>query len=207
MNWLCFVVSPTYCRKGKDAVLSEIRQIFDDDDLVDIRFVEAEEEWASEGDYCFLKCNRYEHYIASLKQSAAIVGVLPSYESPEYLSDDDVSSYYGHLDNGRTDRLFRGDIVIVTGGYLTGLIGIVKRLVGQNVYQVVFRFYIRCFEELLPIDRLLFLDNLFRHVKMPVTETEPEETGQFPVAELSNLELCAKTRVFSEVPWGPNRSG
>jgi len=207
MDWLCLIISPTYCRKGRDSVLAEMRRIFGGD-LEDIRFVEEGEEWASEGGYCFLKCQDYEDYVPQLRLSTAVVGVLPSYESPQYLTDEEIASFYGHvIEDGRTSRLFRGDIVVVTGGYLTGLVGIVNGITRPNVYRVVFRFHIRCFEERLSVDRLLFVDNLFRHMKKPVLGVEPGETGRFPVTRLSEdeLELCAKTRAnLSEIHWGPD---
>jgi len=204
MDWLCFIISPTYCRKGSDAVLEEMRRIFGKN-LLDVRFVDEGDEWASEGGYCFLKCLDYEGHVPSLRSSLAVVGVLHSYETPEYLTDEEIASFYGHIvDDKRADRLYRGDIVVVTAGYLSGLVGIINGIVRLNVYRVVFKFYIRSFEERLSEDRLLFVDNLFRHIKRPVSRTSPGETGRFPVTGLSesDLELCARTRAhLSEVHW------
>jgi len=206
VDWICLIVNPAYSREKECVLLNELSGVFGED-LLEMRVV-REGGKVADGDYCFVQCSNYESHIVEIRSSSCVLGVLPSYEEPQLLSQNEVDIFFGHIqEDNRPQRLFRGDIVKANAGYLSGLIGIVSCVVMRNLYRVVFKFHLRGFADLLPGERLDYIDNVFQHLKSPVLVDKSGETGRIPVQKMPSdvLESIAKSRaIISEVHWCPD---
>ena len=153
----------------KDALDGEMRRLFGVD-LVDAKVVFDDSMEASGEYYAFVKCSNYQLHVDALMSSYAVSRVIMSYEAPSYLSDAEVAEFIESVSAPkRRNALVSGDLVLVTEGYLKGLHGIVLEA-GPSDCNVAFRLCTKRFWERIPVTWLRFTDNVFQHLRIPVTE-------------------------------------
>lgn len=175
-KWLCVTVGVNYYRGDKRAAIGSIKKIFGKD-LKEIRVVCNETMWNSGEYYCFVLCSNYDRHIQDLK-SCVFLSVVPSYDNPNWLSLKEVNDFVCSVEKNSIPRsLFVGDIVVVKEGYLKNLYGLVLGKIGKNKYRVSFRFYLRRMIEILSINNLRLVENLFKRMKFPVTDVSLQEQG------------------------------
>ena len=168
-SWICLVVSSLYHNGDKKALAGELCRVFGDD-LEEVRIVCDEQMEASGEYYSFIKCSDYFTHMEDAAASHAIASVVSSYEDPSYLTDAEVDEFVESVQVAESARVFvLGDIVKVTEGLTSGLNGIVVEP-GEKECLVVFRIYTRRFVKKISVTSLEYLDNVFLHVKYPVTE-------------------------------------
>ena len=176
--WVCVLVSPSLYRKGEKALEIEMGRIFGDD-LREIRAVKDNDDVSEvEEYYSFVKCISYHDHIDSLVRSMVVRGVLDTYDNPTFLSESDVIQFVGDVEAETTPlTLTVGDIVEVKDGYLSGLTGIVSKVLGAGKFYVFFSFHIRNLYEEFHISSLTLIDNVFCHLKSPVSSTNLVQAG------------------------------
>lgn len=165
-SWICLLVNPMFYRKGREVLEAELRAVFGDD-LVEMKVVLDEPAPSCEF-YTFVRCSDYKSHVQALAQSSAVKGVLPSYENPAPLSDEEVAGFVESVETADEPPALRlGDVVRVADGYLENLTGIVLSGDG-DAYRVMFRFHTRRFTEVLNPSSLELDGNLFENLKFPV---------------------------------------
>jgi hypothetical protein len=168
-RWICLVVSSLFHNGDKKALAGELCRVFGDD-LEEVRIVCDEKMEASGEYYSFIKCSDYFTHMEEASSSHAISSVVLSYEEPSYLTDAEVDEFVDSVMDAESGRVFvLGDMVKVTEGLTSGLNGIVVEP-GEAECLVAFRIYTRRFVEKISVTSLEYLDNVFLHVKFPVTE-------------------------------------
>ena len=181
-RWLCVTVGVNYHRGDKQAAVESIKKIFGRD-LKEVRIVCNETMWNSGEYYCFVLCSNFDRHIQNLK-SCVFLSVMPSYDNPNWLSLKEVNDFVRSVEKDSIPRsLSVGDIVMVKEGYLKNLYGLILGRIGKNKYRVSFRFYLRRMTEILSISNLRLVENLFRHMKFPVTDVSLQEQG-IPLSSL-----------------------
>jgi hypothetical protein len=153
----------------KDALANELCRVFGDD-LVEVQIVCDEQMEASGEYYSFVKCSNYHSHQEEAIASHAIASVVLTYEEPSYLTDQEVDEFMASVLTAEASRVYvMGDIVRVTEGLTSGLNGIVV-VPGPEECVVGFKLYTRRFTETIPVTFLEYVDNVFLHLKFPVTE-------------------------------------
>jgi transcription antitermination factor NusG len=155
-GWVCFLVNQNFLRRGIAAVREDTERVFGDD-FLGFELVDTDQEEV----YAFAKCADYLSHLSSIRGSPAIKGVLPSFDSPFYLSDKEVRDFVNSSKPAPPSHLKRGDIVAVKAGYLKNLTGIVVKGLSRGEYMVVFRLFMKRFWEELPASHLERTGNLF----------------------------------------------
>jgi hypothetical protein len=174
-QWVCLTISSSFHHGDKDAVVSEIQGVFGDD-LFEARIV-CDDVMEQTGEYFTLvKCSNYFDHMDSLKGSAAVLSVVPSYGEPAFLSKAEVDGFSQSVDEEPPPSdLIYGDIVRVTSDvrpshlqFLAGLHGIVVKFGGRtNWVFVFFRFETRCFEYAISSTSLDFIGNVLETMAVP----------------------------------------
>jgi hypothetical protein len=168
-NWICLVVSSLFHNGDKKALAGELCRVFGED-LEEVRIVCDESMDASGEYYSFIKCSNYYAHMDDAVASHAIANVVLSYEEPSYLTDREVDEFMDSVLVAESSRIFVvGDMVKVTEGLTSGLNGIIVEP-GYEECTVAFSIYTRKFTEKIPVTSLEYVDNVFLHVKFPVTE-------------------------------------
>lgn len=176
-DWICLLVNPKYYRRGKEVIELELFKVFGDD-LVELRVIIDDESTDAEEYYAFIRCRNYQEHLSKLMNCRVIKGVLSSYDSPTYLSHEDVKGFISSINEEEIPEcLSVGDVVKVNEGYLSGLTGLVVKDKGSMIYEVKFKFHTREFEEEIPITHLTLVDSVFDHLKIPVPTAELQEHG------------------------------
>jgi len=184
--WICLVVSSLFQGGNKKALAAELCRVFGDD-LDELRVVCDDQMEASGEYYSFIKCSNYHEHLDDVIASHAVASVVLSYEQPSYLSDAEVDEFVASVNVTKAARVFcMGDMVKVTEGVMSGLNGIVVDP-AADVCHVAFRIYTRRFTEEISVTSLEYVDNVFLHMKFPVTEDRLTEkrlpvTGIHPKA-------------------------
>lgn len=147
--------------------------------------------------YIFVQAANYASHVNALKASHVVSGVLPSYDAPVPISPSELASFEESAEQDRLVRLYEGDIVSVTSGYLCGLKGLV---VGESwgragFYDVFFRFCTRSFTEAVSLGALEYEGSLFDIVRSPVTKLPEDGVIRRPV-RLSDV--CIRDVLDSE---------
>lgn len=173
-QWICLTISSSFHRGDKDAVASEVQRIFGED-LREARIV-CDEAMEQTGEFFTLVCctNYFEH-VNELKDSAAVLRVVPSYGDPAFLTPKDVESFSQSVEEEPpTEDFIYGDMVIIKDEvkpkglqYLSGLYGLVvgygKRPGWMKVY---FRFETRSFEYIIASTSLKFCGNVLETLRV-----------------------------------------
>ena len=202
-NWICLIVGRQFSKKdGLNIVTKEIKNIFNDDDFADLVVVDSNAPFA-EGEqyYSFLKCRNYKKYVLRLKRCPVIIDVLPAFESPYFISEEEVFSFEESAKESKNPaKLNFGDLVKVEKGLLQNLKGFVVKQISENEYSIMFKLYTRCFHEVLPISDLAFEKNLFDKIRVPVLSyANSEETGCAPTGPAGpEAALAYMGRISSE---------
>ena len=180
-KWICLTVSTSFHHGDKSAVATELRRIFGTD-LKEIRIVCDDVMWQSGEYYCFILCSNYGNHISALKEDALFFRVIPSFDKPNYLMQEEVEGFTVSVERaGVPTELSKGDVVFVKEGYLKNLYGLViERDKGKNKkFRISFHFYLKKFVASVPATSLQFMDNIFRHRKFPITR-EDLLSGKIP---------------------------
>jgi len=167
--WICVMVNATFQRGEKQALGAELVAIFGDD-LSEARVV-CDESMKQSGEYyAFLRCSNYHNHIERLISSMAVTSIVSDYDHPSYLSDFEVDEFVASVVRAKTKRQYwRGDLVVVKDGhFLAGLNGLVVSVEGKKC-DVSFRLNTRCFVERLSVTELEYIDNVFLHIRSPMT--------------------------------------
>jgi transcription antitermination factor NusG len=176
-DWICLLINPTYYRRGKEVIESELLKIFGSN-LIELRVIIDDDNQDAEEYYTFIRCRSYQEHVSQLMACRVVKSVLSTYENPVYLSHEDVKAFIESInEESIPDNLTVGDVVKVKEGYLSGLTGLVTRDRGSRVYDVMFKFHTRKFEEEIPITHLTLVDSIFDHLKMPVLTENLREHG------------------------------
>ena len=110
-----------------------------------------------------------------MARSRAVSGVMRSYEAPSYLSDREVNDFLESVtEASRPHEFVMGDVVRVTEGVFSELFGIVVESDGDSCV-VDLRLFTRRFVERLPVTSLFYVDNVFLHLRFPVTDERRQE--------------------------------
>lgn len=171
-SWICLMIHPSYHRKGRGVLESELSRIFGED-LLDLRVVMDEDEDPELDEfYAFIRCKKYFPYVSKLINSTAVRKALPSIESPSFLGEDEVSAFIQSSEGEPDGRILNiGDIVEIKDGYLSGLNGVISDRISFDHYEVTLKFHTRKFSEVMEIGSLIFVDSVFSHLKFPVSES------------------------------------
>ena len=173
-RWICLTINTSFYHGDKSAVTTELRRIFDSD-LKEIRLVCNEVMWQSGEYYCFVLCSNYGNHISALKENAISFRVIPSFDSPNWLTSEEVEKFTVSVEKaGVPAELSRGDIVFVKEGYLKNLYGLVvdKDKGKGKKFRVSFHFYLKQFVASVPATSLQFVGNIFKHRKFPITRED-----------------------------------
>ena len=163
------MVSSSFRYGDKESLLGEIRAIFGND-LVEIRLIEDEVMRKSGEYYCFVRIKEYISHRESLMESTAVCRVVPSYDSPYEFSTKDVDEFGESVDTAGIPEGFEiGDMVLINKGDLEGLYGIITKQADNGHYKVAFKMCTRVFKRTIPVEDMGFVDNVFKHLKFPVT--------------------------------------
>jgi len=163
------MVSASFRYGDKEALVGEIRSIFGND-LAEVRLIDDEVMRESGEYYCFVNISEYEVHVESLIESTAVCRVVPTYDCPHEFSPQEVDDFGKSVDRAEVPEGFDiGDMVMLTNGELKGLYGIITKQAEHGHYIVAFRMCTRAFEEVIPVEDMEFVDNVFKHLKFPVT--------------------------------------
>ena len=181
-RWLCVVISKNLCGRGFEAAQHELARLVGDC-FVDFRMVDD----GFDGDcYSFLKCRLdMGNFMEGLRLSANVMSVLDTYDSPSYLSDEEIEQFIVDDDDEVVQQLRYGDTVQVGGdGTFSGLKGVVT-LAGLGESQVLFRFHTVTLRRWLKNEELILTGNVFSRLKLPVTDSSLLKcrSGKCPVVE------------------------
>ena len=200
MKWIALMVSATFRHGDRDAMVGEVRSIFGND-LAEMRLVDDEAMRSSGEYYCFVNISNYETHVDALMNSGAVCRVVPAYDRPHEFSELEVEAFGNSADKAQIRGEFEtGDMVLVKEGRLKGLYGIVFEILGEDRYSVAFKMYTRKFEEVVEAHSMEFVDNVFKHLKFPVTmenvrSGDVYEGGDGGMMEaLSKIVKCNKIR-------------
>ena len=156
--WICISVSRTLRYDDDKAITRELSIIFGSD-LLGYKVV-CNDDIVSSGEYyMFVHCNNYWDHAESLGRCHFITGVVPSREAPHSFSSKEISEFLssvGHKDK-KAACIHNGDVVLIKRGYLKGLYGIVIKELTNKKCKVFFSFYVRQFNELLPMASMEFI--------------------------------------------------
>lgn len=167
--WICLIVNSLFHNGDKKVLAGELCRVFGDD-LEEVRIVCDDQMEASGEYYTFVKCSDYHKHLDEVIASYAIVNTVLTYENPSFLSDAEVEEFVTSVTLTEVPRIFcMGDIVKVTEGEMAGLEGIVLEP-SQNKCIVLFRLFTRKFTKKIFVTSLVYVDNVFSHIKFPVTE-------------------------------------
>jgi len=169
-HWYCLLLDSQRLRGIKDIerhLWREMGLIFGDD-FEDVRLIgerldEDAYELYSES-YAFVKCRSYEHHAQRLKASSLIQLVLPSFHSPDIVSEDAIETFdrAARVKCGNNSPVSVGDIVLVRSGYLENLYGVVVREGKKDRFEVMFRLHTRHFIEEVSERNLSARGSVFR---------------------------------------------
>lgn len=167
--WLCVVLRKRLCRQGEEIVAREMKSIFGAD-LQDVHLVVEDE--MDEESYCFIKCSHPGNYIEELRRSRSIVNVLAHYDSPSYLSDEEVNQFIAQGEAQSQCPVY-GDMVFVTKEIpYDGLYGVVVEPDYERS-RIMFRLHTTRTSAWLHNENLHRTGSVFDCVKFPF------ETGNF----------------------------
>jgi len=202
-KWICLIIGRQFSKKdGLNIVTKEIKNTFDNDDFNDLVIVDSNAPFV-EGEqyYSFLKCKNYKKYVLKLKRCPVILDVLPTFENPYFISEEEVYSFEKSAKESKNPaKLNFGDLVRVEKGLLQNLKGFVVKQISENEYSIMFKLYTRCFHEALPISDLAFEKSLFDKIRVPVLSYgNSRETGCAPVGPIGpKAALAYMGRISSE---------
>jgi len=163
------MVSASFRHGDKEAMVGEIRAIFGND-LVEVRIVDDEVMRDSGEYYCFVRIKEYELHRESLMDSTAVCRIVPVYDKPYEFTTELVDEFGKSADTaGVPDGFDIGDMVLIGEGELKGLYGIITKQAENSHYLVAFKMCTRLFHKTIPVEDMEFIDNVFRHLKFPVT--------------------------------------
>lgn len=185
--WLCVVLSRSLCEKGIDVVRHEIKRMTGDS-FVDFHLVDD----GFESDcYSFVKCRKMGNYLEKFRASRHVVSVLDSYDSPAYLSDDEVGAFIHDEQKKETGKFSFGDMVLVEGdGIFSKLKGVVVGMSDERSL-VLFQFHTVSMREWLSNDELVNQGSVFTKIKFPVITSK----RKFPVIkESGDVNSCKRNR-------------
>jgi len=184
-QWICVDVNlqQTKYTGLQEKIGKEAERIFGSDFLDLIVVGEDTGEEFSHTLCVFLKCQNYFSHVRDLKQSPIIANVVQSFDKPHFVPSQEIKRFQVSVDGSFFQRLHFCDIVIVRSGYLQGLRGIVVSERQHDKYKVFFRFYTRCFTEIIHRNDLVFEKSLFADLRVPVVLEfqKPGKTGRTPV--------------------------
>ena len=169
MKWIALMVSSSFRHGDRDVMVGELRSIFGND-LAEIKFVDDEAMISSGEYYCFVRISEYNTHMDSLIGSAAVCRVVPAYDCPHEFTEDEIEAFGSSAKKSEIRGEFEtGDMVKIKDGELKGLYGIIFEALGEDRYSVAFKMYTRGFEEVVEARSMEFVDNVFKHLKFPVT--------------------------------------
>lgn len=210
-RWVCLAVSTSFHHGDKSAVALEVKRIFGND-LVETRTV-CDSILEESGEYFILvKCSDYQPHAEALKESAAVLRVVPSYAEPAFLSETEVNNFAKSVkdeEKPASCEFICGDIVRVKDvvvpsdiQYIFGLYGVV---VGYGRwpkwYRIFFRLETKSFEMVICSTSLEYMGNVlegisirpFKHIVKRVDLFS--NSGRTKAQEaMENLVNCDKIR-------------
>ena len=148
-GWICLIIGSRFFPREKHTVVeASLRGIFGAD-LIDHYIAAASADVIDAFNYpdfyAFVRVSDYSIHVGKLKRSHVIIGVLPSYDHPQPLSDDEVLAFQNDINEKQCDNLRYGDVVTVREGYLSDLTGIVVARSKSGLFRVYFRLHSREF--------------------------------------------------------------
>ena len=198
-QWVCLSIDIQYLKGDNfvDLIKAELVNIFGKDlcDIVIIADKLSDECYEMQlENYLFVKVNNYHSYIDRLRDSEMIFGVLDSYETPSFLSDDEVYKFKNSMQVkfGHMEQLQEGDIVCVKEGYLKNLKGVVIKALANNKFKVIFKLYTKSFIKTMWRNNLVLENNIsyvFRdHKKLLVKLLAP--TSKLKKRKRNAYKIC-----------------
>ncbi len=169
-GWICLIIGSQYAKREKRKLISkEVKRIFGKD-FLDFKIIDDESGAEAQEYYSFVRCLNYHSYIADLKRSSIIIGVLPSYDNPSIINNSDVAGFGDSVEKQRNPgKLFIGDVVKIKHGDLENLAGIVVgESDGGEKYEVLFKLYTVSFTRIISTKETIFIQNIFDSLKIPV---------------------------------------
>jgi transcription antitermination factor NusG len=205
VKWIALMISVSFRHGDKESLVGEIKAIFGND-LVEIRIVEDEVMRESGEYYCFVRIKEYDSHRDSLMDSTAVCRVVPVYDRPYEFTKEEVDEFGVSADSdGVPDGFEVGDMVLICNGELKGLHGIITKQAENSHYVVAFRMCIRSFNKIIPVEDMSFVDNVFKHLKFPVT-MEDVKTGDIHHAGKGMMEALSKIVNFDKIHRKKRRS-
>lgn len=186
-KWICLMISTSFHHGDKEAIGRDIGRIFGDD-LIEIRIVCDEAMEASGEYYGFVCCENYIDHIDELVNSAAVLRVVPSYNSPHIFTVKEIEQFGNSVVESQTPGDFiYGDIVMVKMSYLQNLYGMVVNP-GAKKCTVLFRLYTDAFIKKIPVTCLEWVDNLLEKMAIPPFDKPVKRDRLFGVSVKKAME-------------------
>ena len=219
-KWICLTISSAFHHGDEESVILEIQRIFGDDFRESI--IVCGDEFKKTGEfYFFVLCTEYQNHISGLRDSAAVLGVVPSYNKPDILSRKEVDVFKESVDKKLpSEKLIYCDMVKVNKKvnpkslqYLSGLHGLVvgygKR---PGTVRVYFRFKTNSFMYVIASTSLEFLGNILQSIRIPPFKRPVKRKGLFERTRkakaleavnhlVSSDKICRKQRRKLEKPY------
>lgn len=159
-KWYCVVISSTAYYGKTESVVEELKGVLHPN-ISDIVVVN-EPEIVKTGEYfIFVSSKNFLKKKESVEKLSCVLRIQSSGNTPYCFSDKDVSGFLGSIEKkGKCVEFKKGDVVMVREGYLKNLFGLVCGNKNGKV-NVLFRFYVRDFKELLDGKNLKYDKNIF----------------------------------------------
>ena len=120
-KWACIEINTAFHHGDVQAVAKKIKEIFGKD-LKEVRFVCNDVLFQSGTYYCFVLCLNYQGHVQDLKGNSIYYSVVPSCESPNWLTTFEVDQFVMSVEKSMAPENFSpGDLVQVKDGYLKNL--------------------------------------------------------------------------------------
>lgn len=182
-QWVCLSLDPKHVRRlgDLDELKRQVGACFGSDclDVVIMgdQLAEFCVELATEN-YVFVRCRDYFNHASTLKSCKLIRGVLDSYNSPSFVSNDEMSVFRDTVEaHEQTGDLLVGDVVRIREGKLKNLQGVIVAT-SDSHYVVFFKLFTRRFSERIFKKNLVWMGSIFDMFKFPVVELLKNVSGE-----------------------------
>lgn len=164
MDWYCVVVNERFNKEENfENISNELKKSLNTENV--FRF-EKNESFALE-DYFFVSCANFVDKIPLLKNSIYFAGVLPSYENPKPISNEEIELLKQSVVKKNEKVFYYGDVVLVKNGLYSNLYGIFLSNVDEKC-KVGFKFCAKKFIEEISFKDLEKTTNIFNHIRIPI---------------------------------------
>jgi len=159
--WVGLMISKSLLYKDDKLIGRELGSIFGED-LLEHRTACSDQMIKSGEYYIFVLCKDFWKHADMAVRNRNIIGVIPSKEEPHFFTSKEVDDFVLSAGKRIEDGIVweAGDVVKVKDGYLSGLYGIVEKVVSKKKCRILFSFYVRQFSENLNVTSLEYIGKI-----------------------------------------------